>query len=116
MQKDLLFDIQTKVLGGYINAEECSINNSHIEILAVTLEETLFDNFVHKAIARACNRLKSDNIPITEYTVADFLEKFNIPNGSLQEAQYLQVMIETAVTPRSFKHYIEMIIAHKMDE
>ncbi len=115
MQLDLLLDIQRKVLGGYINAEEHSIDGSHEEILAITLDEAMFDIFIHKAIARTCNKLRSDNIPITEFSVLDFLQKHNIPSGVLQEAEYLHIMREFAITPRSFKQYISMIIKHKMD-
>ena len=115
MQLDLLLDIQRKTLGGYINAEEFSVNGSHKEILAITLDEAMFDNYIHKAIVRACNKLKSDGVPITEFIVLDFLQKHNLPKGALQEAEYLHLMTELAITPRSFKQYIKMIIEHKMD-
>ena len=115
MQRDLLLDIQRKVLGGYINAEEFSINNSHKEILEVTLDESLFDDFIHKATARACKKLKEDNIPVTEFTVLEFLQKHNLPKGVHQECEYMHLMTEFAITPKSFKHYIDMILQHKME-
>ena len=116
MQRDLLFDIQRKVIGGYINAEEFSIKDSHKEILSVTLDEALFDNYIHKAAVRACIRLKASEIPITEYTVLDFLQKHNIPNSADQENEYLHIMTEFLITPRSFKQYIKMILEHKLEQ
>jgi len=116
MELDLLLDIQRKVLGGYINAEEFSMNGSHKEILDITLNESLFDDFIHKAVARACNKLSDDDIPVTECTVLDFLQKHGLPKGVHQESEYLHLMTEFAITPRSFKQYISMILEHKMSE
>ena len=115
MQRDLLLDIQRKVLGGYINAEEYSINGSHKEILAITIDESLFDEFIHKASAKACKKLKENDIPITDYTVLEFLQKHNLPKGIYQESEYLHLMTESFITTSSFKHYIDMILQHKME-
>lgn len=115
MQRDLLLDIQRKVLGGYINAEEFSINGSHKEILEVSLDESLFDDFIHKATARACNKLRDSNIPVTEFTVLDFLQQHKLPKGAHQESEYLHLMTELFITPASFKHYITMILEHRME-
>ncbi len=111
MQKDLLLDIQRKVIGGYINAEEFG----HKEILEIALDEALFDLIIHKAVVRACIKLKADGIPITEFTVLDFLQKHNLPKDTSQEAEYLHLMTEWAITPASFNQYIEMIMQHKME-
>jgi len=111
MQKDLLLDIQRKVLGGYINAEEFG----NKEILETSLEEALFDLTIHKAVARACKKLKEDEVPVTEYTVLEFLQKHNLPKGISQETEYLHLMTEWAITLASFKHYISMIMQHKME-
>ena len=115
MRKDLLLDIQRKVLGGYINAEEFSIQDSHIDILSTTLNEELFDLVIHKAVARACVKLKELDTPITEYTVLDFLQQHNLPKGVQQEAEYTHLMSEYAITKNSFNTYIDMIIKHKME-
>lgn len=115
MKRDLLLDVQRKVLGGYINAEEFSINGSGKEILNTELDEGLFDDYIHKAVARACIRLKEKDIPVTEYTVLEFLNKHNLPRGAHQEAEYINLMTEYAITPNSFKTYVNMIIKHKME-
>ena len=115
MQRDLLLNIQRKVLGGYINAEEFSINGSGKEILSTMLDESLFDDFMHRAVARACIKLKNNNIPVSDFTVLDFLNKHNIPKGSYQESEYITLMSEYAITPATFNHYISMIIQHKME-
>jgi len=115
MRRDLLLDIQRKVLGGYINAEEFDINGSSKQILSKKLDEQLFDDYIHKAVARACNKLIEQDIPVTEYTVLDFLNKYNMPKGTHQEAEYLNLMSEYAITPNSFNTYINMIIKHKLE-
>jgi len=115
MDRNLLLDIQRKVIGGYINAEEFSIKNSHKEILSTKLDERLFDDFIHKAIARACSKLKDNDIPITEYTVLEFLHKHNLPKGTHQEAEYLTLMTEHSITTKTFNHYINMILQHKLE-
>ena len=112
MQKDLLLDIQRKILGGYINAEEFG----HSEILNTKLEEELFDLTIHKAVVRACNNLSSRNIPVSDYTVLDFIQSHNMPSGASQEAEYVTLMINWAITPKTFKHYISMILQHKTEE
>lgn len=111
----LLLNIQRRVLGGYINAEEFSINGSGERILEIKLEEALFDDILHRACVRACNNLQSDNIPVTEYTVFDFLQRHNMPKGQLQESEYLQLMSEYQITFNSFKTYIDMILKYKME-
>ena len=111
MQKDLLFDIQRKVLGGYINAEEFG----NKEILETSLDEALFDLTIHKAVVRACKKLKNEGYPITEYTVLEFLQKHKLPKGESQELEYLHLMTEWAITIQSFKTYIDMILQHKME-
>jgi len=110
MDNSLLLDIQRKVLGGYINAEE--FGNS--EILNTKLEESLFDLTIHKAVVRACNNLSKENIPISDYTVLEYLQKYNLPKGASQQVEYSQLMIEWAITPNTFKTYLEMILKHKM--
>jgi len=115
MRRDLLLDIQRKVLGGYINAEEFNVNGSAKQILSKQLDEQLFDDYLHKAVARACTKLREQNIPVTEYTILDFLNKYNMPKGTHQESEYLNLMAEYAITPNSFNTYINMIIKHKME-
>ena len=111
MQKDLLLDIQRKVIGGYINAEEFG----NMELLEFDLDEALFDLTIHKAVARASKVLKEKNIPITEFTILDFLQSHKLPNGVSQEAEYAHLMTEHAITTNSFKTYLEMILKHKME-
>lgn len=111
MDNNLLLDVQRKVIGGYINAEE--FGNS--EILTTRLEESLFDLTIHKAVIRACNNLASENIPVSDYTVLDYLQKHNLPNGASQESEYAHLMTEWAITPKTFKTYLEMILKHKME-
>lgn len=111
MQKDLLLDIQRKVIGGYINAEEFG----NKDILKIDLDEQLFDLTIHKAIIRACNKLKSDGVPVSDYTVLEFLQSHGLPRGTSQEAEYLHLMTEYAITLNSFKHYIMMILKHKTE-
>jgi replicative DNA helicase len=111
MQRNLLLDIQRKVLGGYINAEEFG----HKDILKTKLEESLFDLTIHKAVVRACNHLMSKDIPVSDFTVLDFLQSHKMPNGASQEAEYLHLMTEWAITLKTFNHYIDMILQHKME-
>ena len=111
MDNNLLLDIQRKVLGGYINAEEFG----NKELLSIGLDEHLFDLTIHKAVARACKHLTDKGIPVSDYTVLDFLQSHNIPNGASQEAEYAHLMTEWAITPATFKTYIEMILKHKLE-
>jgi len=111
MRKDLLLDIQRRVLGGYINAEEFG-NNS---ILDIKLDEALFDLTIHKAVARACNNLQDKGTPVSDFTVLDFLQSHNLPNGASQEAEYAHLMTEWAITLNTFKTYLEMILKHKLE-
>ncbi len=111
MDNSLLLDVQRKVIGGYINAEE--FGNS--EILNTKLEESLFDLTIHKAVARACNYLDGKNIPVSDYTVLDFLQSHDMPKGASQEAEYAHLMTEWAITPKTFNQYILMILQHKTE-
>ena len=112
MDRGLLLSVQRKVLGGYINAEEFG----HKDLLAVGLDESLFDLPIHKIVIKACNKLRSDNIPVSDYTVLDLLQTHGYPKGVQQEAEYLHLMTEWAITPNTFKEYIGMILKHKMEE
>ena len=110
MQLDLLLDIQRKVLGGYIGAEE--MHNP--TLLDIGINESLFDLETHKALARACDILISEDIPITFYTIEEFLIKKNVLKNKAFADEFLTIMTETSISERSFKHYIEMILEHKM--
>ena len=111
MQLDLLLDIQRKVLGGYIGAEE--MHNP--SLLDIGINESLFDNTTHRALARVCDILTKDDIPITFYTVENFLLQSKVLNNKAFADEFLKVMSETAISVRSFKHYIKLIIQHKTD-
>jgi replicative DNA helicase len=115
MDRNLLLDVQRRVIGGYINAEEFSVNGSAEKILSIELDEALFDNFIHKAVVRACRKLREIEFPITEYTVLEFLQKHNLPKGAAQESEYLHLQASRAITPESFSAYISMILKHKME-
>ncbi|MEA1892666.1 MAG: DnaB-like helicase N-terminal domain-containing protein [Campylobacterota bacterium] len=111
MKRDLLLDVQRKVLGGYINAEEFGDSI----ILDIRLDESLFDLIIHKAVVRACNHLADKGIPVSDFTVLDFLQSHKMPNGTSQEAEYAHLMTEWAIAPKTFNTYIEMIYKHKME-
>lgn len=111
MQQHLLLDVQRKILGGYINAEEFGNN----KILEQRISESLFDLKIHRAIARACNKLIDEDMPVTEYTVLDFLNKHNMPNNVHDENEYLLLMTTYAITEKSYKQYIDMVLRHKLE-
>jgi len=110
MQLDLLLDIQRKVLGGYIGAEE--MHNP--TLLELGISESLFDNTTHRALARACIILTKDDIPITFLTLEDFLQKSNVLKNKSFADEFLIVMCETSISERSFIQYKKMIQEHKM--
>ena len=111
MQLDLLLDIQRKVLGGYIGAEE--MHNP--TLLDIGINESLFDLQSHRAIARACDILIKEDIPITFYAMEDFLLQKNVLKNKQFADEFLTLMTETSISVRSFKHYIKLIIQHKTE-
>ena len=75
MTDSLLHDVRRKILGTYMNAEANSIQDSHVKILSVRLDEKLFDMTIHRAIVRNFNKLHDDNLSMCGFTVQDLLNK-----------------------------------------
>ncbi len=114
MDNTLKISVQRKVLGAYLNAEEFSCNGSNDDILKVKLDESLFDLSIHKAIVRACNRLLDEDTPISDYVVLDFLQKHNMPRNIDEETEYLTVISEIGISPKTFNKYLSMLLDYKL--
>ena len=97
-----------------MNAEANSINNSHVQILSVRLDEKLFDVTIHKAITRAFNKLSDDNLSMCGFTVQDLLEKHNMLSTIYNQDEFMEILSDLGSTPKQFNRHIEMIIEHKL--
>jgi len=114
MTESLLLDCRRKIIGTYVNAEENSINESHKEILAIRLDEKLFDMTIHKAIVRAVNKLLDENLMMCSITVQDLLEKHDLLSTITNQNEFIEILCELGSTPNQFFTYIDMILDHKI--
>ena len=115
MTNELYLDMARKVIGGYMNADEFSINGTAEKILSVELTEEIFDLPFHKAIVRAFNHLAAKSIPITDYTVLEFLQSHGLPRNIQEEQEYNLLQTNYAITPSSFNQYLKLMLDRKME-
>ena len=107
--KELILSMQRKVIGGYMNAAEMALEPDRSKLMIASLDEHWFDNFFHRVVVKAMNKIKESGAEVCDLNVLHFLSNHNFPKNLAQEQELNILQAETNITARSFADYITAI-------